>query len=622
MSDVQGAGDPFTAPQRPRLGPGPVAIERRADGALMVTPRRALGAYPRRLTGNLEHWAARDPDRTLIARRDPAAGGAWRRISYGQMLHAVRAVGQALLDRGASVERPVAILSANCLDQAVLTLAALHVGVLVAPISPSYALLAKDFAKLRHCLELIGPAIVFAEDGRRFADAIAAACPAEASLIVSRHPPEGRPATLFAELLATTPGPAVEAAAEAMDPDAPAKILFTSGSTGMPKGVINTQRMICSNQQMLREAFPFLAEEPPVLLDWLPWHHTFGGNHNLGLVLYNGGALYMDDGRPTPGRYAESLRNLREIATHIHFNVPLGFSELVQALKEDATLRETFFSRLRMMFYSSAGLPQHIWDELDTLALATRGERIPMITGLGATETAPFAICVREEFSESGAVGLPVPGVELKLAPVGDKMEARVRGPSITPGYWRNPTATAGAFDEEGWYRFGDALVPLDADDLHKGFRFDGRISEDFKLSTGTWVSVGPLRQRLVAALAPFVKDAVIAAPDRDMLTAILLPAPEAILSLVPEGQHPATHPALRAILAERLRALAVEANASSQRIARATLLMEPLSIEAGEITDKASVNQRAVLARRAALVAELYAETPPAHVLIVGDPA
>jgi len=609
-----------TEAMRRRLGPGPVAIRELADGGLLVTPRDPLGPYPRRLTERLEHWAQTAPDRMMIARRDGASGGAWRGLTYGQMLHAVRAVGQALLDQGATATRPVAILSANCLDQAVLTLAALHVGVPVAPVSPSYSLLARDFAKLRHCLGLIGPGLVFADDGQRFADALAAACPADAALIVARNPPPGRDATLFADMLDTMPTDAVDRAAAAVDPDAPAKILFTSGSTGLPKGVINTQRMICANQQMLCQAFPFLAEEPPVLLDWLPWHHTFGGNHNLGLVLYNGGTLHMDDGRPVPGRYGESLLNLAEIATHIHFNVPLGFSELVTALRADAPLRRIFFSRLRMMFYSSAGLPQHIWDELDEMALAERGTRIPMITGLGATETAPFALCVREEFSESGAVGLPVPGVELKLAPVGDKLEARVRGPSITPGYWRDALATAAAFDEEGWYRFGDALVPLDPADLHKGFRFDGRITEDFKLATGTWVSVGPLRARLVAALAPYVKDVVIGAPDREMLTAILVPEAEAVAALVPAGEDPATHAGLRAVLREKLRAMGAEASGSSQRIARAALLTDPLSIEAGELTDKASINQRAVLARRTSLVAALYAAEPPPHILIVGD--
>jgi feruloyl-CoA synthase len=608
-------------PGRP-LGAAPVRFEHRADGCLMVTAIPQLGPYPRRLTERLEHWAAAAPDRTLIAKRDAALGGDWRRITYAEMLRDVRALGQALLDRGLSAERPLAFLSGNCLDQARLTLAALHVGVPVAPISPSYSLLAKDGAKLRHCLELVTPGLVFANDGARFADAIAASLPEGTELLVARNAPPGRDATMMEALLATTPTAAVEAAAAAVDPDAPAKILFTSGSTGVPKGVVNTQRMICSNQQMLLEAFPFMAEEPPVLLDWLPWHHTFGGNHNVGLCLYNGGTMYMDDGRPVPGGFEESLRNLREIATSIYFNVPRGFEEVVHHLKADAALRRHFFSRLHMMFYSAAGLPQHIWNELDEMAVAERGHRIPMITGLGATETAPFAICVREEYSESGAVGLPVPGVELKLAPVGDKMEARVRGPSITPGYWRNPKATEAAYDEEGWYRFGDALVPLDPDDLHKGFRFDGRITEDFKLSTGTWVSVGPLRAKLTAALAPYVKDIVLGAPDHDELVAILLPEWEHVAKLVPKGEDAALHPALQSHIATRLAAHAAQATGSSQRVTRAVLLTDPLSLDAGEITDKGSVNQRAVLARRAALVEQLYAEAPPPHVIIIGTPA
>jgi feruloyl-CoA synthase len=603
------------------LGAGPVRFTRRPDGCLLVTPEGRLGPYPRRLTERLEHWARTAPERTLVARRDPALGGAWRRVGYAAMVEDVRALGQALLDRGLSAERPLAILSGNSLDQAALTLAALHVGVPVAPVSPSYSLLAKDGAKLRHCLGLLTPGLVFAEDGRRFADAIAGAVPEGTELVVAANPPAGRAATPFTELRRTKPTAAVERAAAAIDPDAPAKILFTSGSTGQPKGVVNTQRMLCSNQQMLAEAFPFLEEEPPVLLDWLPWHHTFGGNHNLGLVLYNGGTLYMDGGRPVPGGFEESLRNLREIAPSLYFNVPRGFEELVHHLQRDPALRRHFFSRLHMMFYAAAGLPQHVWDALDRMALEERGRRIPMMTSLGATETAPFALCVREEHSVSGAVGLPVPGFELKLAPVGEKMEARVRGPAVTPGYWRDPGATAAAFDEEGWYRFGDALVPLDPDDPQKGFRFDGRITEDFKLATGTWVSVGPLRARLVEALAPYVKDAVIAAPDRDALVAILLPEPEAVGRIVPKGENPATHAGLRAELAAGLSALAVRSTGSSNRITRAVLLTDPLSLDAGEITDKGSVNQRAVLARRAALVEALYADPPPPEV-ITGGPA
>ena len=599
---------------RRRLGAAPVRFERRADGALLVTPVPALGPYPRRLTERLEHWAAVAPERVFLARRDPASG-AWRRMTYAAMLRDVRAVGQALLDRGLGPERPVAILSGNCLEQATLTLAALHVGVPVAPVSPSYSTLAKDFSKLLHCLGLLTPGLVFANDGTRFRDAIAAAVPGDVEVVVT----EGDGGTRFADLLATQPTVAVDRATAAVDPDAPAKILFTSGSTGQPKGVINTQRMLCSNQQMILEALPFLGEDPPVLLDWLPWHHTFGGNHNLGIALYNGGTLHIDEGKPVPGGFAESLRNLREVAPSIYFNVPRGFEEVVHHLRGDAALRRHFFSRLHAMFYAAAGLPQHVWDALDEMAVAERGHRIPMLTGLGATETAPFCLVVRDDHAESGAVGLPAPGVALKLVPVGGKMEARVRGPSITPGYWRDAKATAAAYDEEGWYRFGDALVPLDPADPHKGFRFDGRITEDFKLATGTWVSVGPLRAKVIAALAPYVKDVVIAGHDRDSLAAILLPEWEAVARIVPKGEDAVAHPELRAELERGLAALAATATGSSQRITRAALLTAPLSLDGGEITDKGSVNQRAVLTRRAELVEALYAAMPPPHVITVG---
>ncbi|MDP3417656.1 feruloyl-CoA synthase [Falsiroseomonas sp.] len=588
----------MSAARKP-MGAAPVRIARRPDGAVLVTPVPALGAYPRCLTERLQHFARAAPERTLIAQRE--AGGDWRRISYAQMWQAVQALGQGLLDRGLSAERPLVFLSGNCLDQAMLTLAALHVGVPVAPVSPAYSLLAKDFAKLRHCLDLLTPGLVFANDAARFAPAIAAAVPAGTEVLNAVQMPAW---------LGTTPTDTVAAAAATVRPDDVAKILFTSGSTGQPKGVINTHRMLCANQQMLREAFPFMAEDPPVLLDWLPWHHTFGGNHNLGLALYNGGSFYMDDGRPVPGGYAESLRNLGEIATSIHFNVPRGFEELVHHLTQDAALRRVFFSKLRMMFYSAAGLPQHIWNALDKLALAECGRRIPMFTGLGATETAPFCLIVREDFSESGAVGLPAPGLEMKLAPVAGKMEARVKGPSITPGYWRNPRATAAAFDEEGFYKFGDALVPLDPEDLHKGFRFDGRITEDFKMATGTWVSVGPLRARLVAALAPYVKDAVIAGQDRDSLAAILLPDREACAGVAD----------LPARLEQGLAQLAATATGSSNRITRAVLLDAPLSLDAGEITDKGSINQRAVLAQRAALVERLYADPPGPDIIRLAE--
>jgi feruloyl-CoA synthase len=593
-----------------RLGSLDVDFIERPDGSLLVRPTRDLPPYAARLAERLEHWASVDPDRVFIARRQD--GGDWRRISYGQALAHARALGQAILDRGLSADRPIVILSANDLDHAMLALAALHVGVPYAPISVAYSLVSTDHAKLRQIMALLTPGLVFCDDGARYARAIAAAVPEDVEIVVARHPAPDRPSTLLSDLLATHPTPAIDAAAAAVTPDTVAKFLFTSGSTGLPKAVINTQRMLCSNQAMLLAAFPFMADEPPVIVDWLPWNHTFGGNHNVGLVLYNGGTFYIDDGKPTPAGIAESLRNLREIAPTIYFNVPKGYEELVRALEREPDLRQTFFSRVEMLFYSAAGLSQHVWDALDRLAIETVGERIVMLTGLGATETAPFSIVTRADCTASGIVGLPVAGIELKLAPMEGKLEARVRGPNVMPGYWRNPAQTAGAYDEEGFYRFGDALCFVDPADRTKGFRFDGRISEDFKLATGTWVSVGPMRAKLLQRLPELARDVVIAGADRDFVAVLVIPDLDMHARLGVAGY--------AAALREGLMELALESTGSASRVARAVVLTEPLSIDAGEVTDKGSINQRAVLALRKALVDTLYG--PADHPAIISiDP-
>ena len=386
-----------------------------------------------------------------------------------------------------------------------------------------------------------------------------------------------------------------------------AKILFTSGSTGNPKGVITTHGMLCSNQQMLRHAFPLLMDEPPVLVDWLPWNHTFGGSHNLGLVIANGGTLHIDEGRPAPGAFDRSAENLRDVAPNLYFNVPLGYKQLADHLEADAGLRERFFSRVKLLFYAAASLPQPLWDRLDALAVATTGTRIQWLTGLGSTETAPFCLTARPD-TGAGVVGLPAAGVELKLVPTEGKMEARVRGPHVTPGYWRDPAQTAKLFDAEGWLCTGDALSWADPARPELGFRFDGRVAEDFKLMSGTWVSVGPLRVRLLERLAPHVKDLVIAGLDRDYLAVLAIP------------HHPsdAEDPAIRTALAQAL-AVHGQGAASSIRVARLGWLVDPLSIEAGELTDKGTINQRGVLRTRAALVDRLYADPAPGDVLCVG---
>ena len=588
------------------LGAADVQIERRANGSVLLRSPHALGAYPGKITERLVHWAREAPDRAFIAQRE--AGGAWRTLSYVEAFAQACAIGQALLDRGLSAERPVAILSDNDIEHALLALACMHVGIAYVPVSPAYSLISTDFGKLRQAFRLLTPGLVFAVNTERFAQAIEAAVSPETEVVVTHHQAHGRAATPFGALQATSPTAAVERASAAVGPDTIAKFLLTSGSTGQPKAVINTQRMLCSNQQMLVQSLPSLRETPPVLVDWLPWNHTAGGNHNFGLVLYNGGTLYIDDGKPVPGQIEKTVRNLRDVAPTIYFNVPRGYEALLPFLREDAALRKTFFSRLGLLQYAAAVLPQPIWEAYEELAIRTCGERILWITGYGATETAPAAMFTNRGAARAGTVGLPVDGVQMKLTPLADKLEARFRGPSITPGYWRAPEPTAAAFDEEGYYRTGDALRFLDPADPQQGLEFAGRTTEDFKLTTGTWVSVGPLRSRINAAGSPYIQDTVITGHDRDDLGALVFPNPEVCKAMRPEE--------LRTRLQAVFDRLALQSTGSSTRIARVLIMETPPSIDASEVTDKGSINQRAVLQHRAALVEELYAEPRSPRVL------
>jgi feruloyl-CoA synthase len=585
------------------------SFEPRPDGSLLVRRPEPLGPYPSRLTERLEHWAARAPDRVFLARR---AGDSWRRVSYAQVLEAACAIGQALLDRGLSLTRPVLILSGNGIEHGVLSLACLHVGVPFVPVSPAYSLISTDFARLRDIAALVHPGLIFADDGSRYATAIRACAPEDAEVVIARGDP-GVSATPFETLLATTPTSAVKSAAGAVHSRTVAKLLFTSGSTGVPKAVINTHGMLCSTEQIVRTVFPVFAEEPPVLVDWLPWHHVLGGNVNFGLTLFNGGTLYIDDGQPVPGRIDETVRNLREVAPLFYFSVPKGYEELVPWLRRDRALRESFFRRVRMLHYSGASIAQPVCDAIDELAMATVGERIQWVTMLGSTEAGPISLYWHSQVAPAGNVGLPAPGVTLKLTPTDGLLEARVRSPSVTPGYWRRDDLTSGMFDEEGFLRTGDALDWIDVGNRQRGFRYNGRIAEDFKLATGTWVRVGPLRAHLLKHLAPEVRDVVIAGENRTYLAVLALASAPGL----------AEDREVRARLRARLAGLAAEATGSAQRVLRFAFLdAKQVSLDAGDRTDKGTLSQRNILRNHAQLIEELYADVPPEHVISLNESA
>ncbi|BBO10022.1 feruloyl-CoA synthase [Bradyrhizobium sp. TM102] len=612
-----------TFPLRPiSFGDPVVDIERRDDGTIYLRPKQALGDYPVRLTDRLHHWASTSPDRVFMAEREGGRG--WRKITYAELLVASRHIASGLIARGLSAERPVVILSGNSIDHALLAFGAFYAGIPFCPVSPAYSLVSKDYGKLSYLMKLLTPGLVFAEDADKFADALAANVSLGTEIAASYGEVPGRDVTLLADLMATPIRADLDDVHGKIGPDTIAKFLLTSGSTGNPKAVINTQRMICANQVMLRETLAFLKDEPPVIIDWLPWNHTFGGNHNIGLTLYNGGSMYLDAGKPMPGGIEETVRNLQEISPTVYFNVPKGYESLLPYLRDDQGLRAKFFDRLHAMFFSGAALSPFIWNSLDELAVKEKGYRVPMLTGLGATETAPFFMSVNPRTSRSGHVGLPVSGNDAKLVPNNGKLEVRAKGPNVMPGYWRQPDISAKSFDEEGFYMMGDALKPADPDDLNAGFDFDGRVGEDFKLASGTWVSVGPLRARLTAACAPLVRDVVIAGINRDEVSALVVLDLDGCRLINPtlptDDLVVATRDRLvREAFRERLTRFLSQATGSSTRITRAILMDAPLSIDKGEVTDKGSINQRAVLEHRIELIEELYAANPSDRVISVG---
>ena len=608
----------MTAPQfRPlKFGVTRVALSQGEAGTQYLKAEQALQAFPERLTDRLQHWAQTQPEHSFMARRVKQADGTlgdWKHITYAQAWATARCIAQALMDRGLSAERPVVILSENSLEHALLALGAMLAGVPYVPTSPPYSLVSVDYDKLKHVLSTVTPGLVFASDAR-YAKAIAATVGAETEVVMAEGAVPNRAVTAFDSLCATPASPAVDAARAATGPDTIVKFLFTSGSTKLPKAVINTQRLWCANQQQMAQSMPVLAETPLVLVDWLPWNHTFGGNHNFGMTVFHGGTLYIDDGKPTPALMHETLRNLREIAPTVYFNVPTGFEAIAQAMQTDDVLRKTLLSRVQMFFYAGAALAQPIWDSLYASQEREVGERIVMGTGLGMTESGPFGIFVTNPLVQAGDLGVPTPGLELKLVATEGKTEVRYRGPNITPGYWRNAEETASAFDAEGFFKTGDAVRWIDENNHHLGLKFDGRIAEDFKLATGTFVSVGPLRGKIIAAGAPYIQDAVLTGINLKEVGAMVFPT-QAVRALsglaadAPWADVLASAPVLAKFQAI-VNDLAERATGSANRIARLCLLSEPPTIDKGEVTDKGSINQRSVLMHRAATVAALHQGT------------
>ena len=574
-------------------------------GAFTLQSPEPLRPYARCVGEWLEQWARETPDTAAFA--EPASGGAWTTLSWRDLHQRVGAVAQALLDLRLPAAQPMAVLSDNSLDHLVLLLAGMHIGIPVCSVSSAYCRLAQgDFSRLHGILRTLRPSLVYASNAAAYAPALHGAGIDAVTVFSDGAAGES---LAFGDLLKTAETPAVRAAFAAVTPDTHAKYLLTSGSTGTPKVVINTQRMLCANQQMLAQGWSaILSEHQPVLLDWLPWSHTFGGNHNVNLVLRSGGTMFIDDGRPMPGLIDKTLAHLREVRPTIHFNVPRGYEMMLPALEADAELARRFFAELRMLFYAGSGMPPSTWQRLQAAAAAVRSEPLFMTTSWGSTETSPAITALTWRVQRPGVIGLPLPGATVKFVPKAGKLEMRVKGDNIFPGYRDDEAATREAFDDEGFYRIGDAGALLDPQDAQQGIVFDGRVAEDFKLTSGTWVSVGTLRVRVVSALAPLVQDVVITGHERSDIGALVF-LTEAARALPRE--HVAAQ--VRGLLA----ALHREAGGSSQAPARALLLADGPNAAAGEITDKGYLNQRLVLARRAADVELLYATPPDARVIL-----
>jgi feruloyl-CoA synthase len=587
------------------LAPSRVVREDLADGAFVLRSAEALQPYTRCIGDWLEHWARTTPDALFLAERD--GGGGWRRLSYAEARREVGRVAQGLLNLGLPPGKPVVVLSDNAVDHALLALAAMHVGRTVCTVSSAYCRLTRDYAKIHAILEALDPSLVYAAESSVYGPPIASwTARGDRPVVFSRGASELAGSLDFA-VLAAEETSAVAHALATITPDTHAKYLLTSGSTGTPKVVVNTHRMLCANQQMIAQAWPFLNRHPLRLLDWLPWSHTFGGNHNFNMVLAHGGSLYIDEGRPMPGLVEKTVANLREVRPNFYFNVPRGFDMLLPFLEGDEAFARQFFADLQGVFYAGAALPQSLWQRLEGVARRVREQPLWFTSSWGSTETSPAVTSVHWSIDRAGCIGAPLPGAELKLVPSAGKLEMRVRGPHVFPGYRNAPDLTAKAFDQDGYYLIGDAGKLVDPTDPGQGVAFDGRVAEDFKLMSGTWVSVGTLRIRAVAALSPLAADVVVTGHDREEVGLLVFPSPSA------KTMDPTERAAK---VRDALQALRAEGGGSSQSPARVLILAEPPNADAGEITDKGYLNQRAVLARRAADVIALYSAVPNPEVI------
>lgn len=601
-----------------------INVEHRSDGSMLVKTFEELPAFAEKLTDKLEYWAEKTPDQVLIAER-AEDGEHWNELTYAEALVKVKSLAQFLLNKNVSVERPVAVLSENSVAHFLVGLASMYVGVPYSPISTAYSLISTDFGKLRYISEKLTPGLVFVENLGPYRNAIDAVIPEDCHVLAveADHGSDDFKfdyTVLESALDTEVTGQVAEANAN-VNGDTIAKLLFTSGSTGMPKGVINTQQMLCGNQEIIGTYFQFAKEQPPVLCDWLPWNHTFGGNQNAGMVLYFGGSLYIDAGKPVPKALPITINNLREIAPTVYFNVPKGYEMLVKELKANPDVAENFFSRLQVLYYAGAGLAQHVWDDLGELSIKYTGKKVPLLTGMGSTETAPAALFARIEEAASGVVGIPAPGVELKLVPNEGKLELRIKGVSITPGYWRDEAKTAEAYDDEGYYCMGDALKFIEEEKPSRGFYFDGRVAEDFKLDTGTWVSAGTLKASMIRHFAPYIQDVVIVGRDRGFISALVFPDLGHCKDLISDvGEMTqaeiVANPHVREVFSERLKTMAAASTGSSTRIKSLVLQGRPADIDAHEMTDKGSLNSNAVVSNRADIVEDIYSAEPSEQVI------